>query len=299
MQLNGGMRGDPASLLGTSRARVSASAKQQEATGYAVENSPVGVGVTMGMGTAMGIETGTSGALQSAVCSKSPTIFVDEDSRLPGAPITVCNSTTFLHGPTGTELQQHLPSSENERKKKRYRLAEEYHVTGSPTGSLSDKENWDPETSTEAQSSGEDSPPPSRPEMPSYASCPEGSVKPPALSNITPRRFSGPASLGRKDKAGADRVAVPPLSPRVEIYRKERRPKRNRCPSYFDCDILPCLSPARASARATPTGTLTGTGSEGVIHQNHVSSAVGTSPDTPDFADDHEDPFQSSPHSRR
>ena len=222
----------------------------------------------------MEIGSSTSGSLQPGLCSNSP-IFVDEDTRFPGAPITVPN-TTFMRGPTSAlrpERQQHFPSSGNGRRKKQYHLAEEYHVIPSPTGSLSDKENWDPETSTdidtfkEAQPSGEDSPP-SRPEIPSYMSCPEGSPSPPALSDITPRRFSDPASLGRK---------VVPLSPGVEIYRKERRPKHNRCPSYFDCDILPSLSPARASARATATS------SEQANHQNGApaaSFAVGTSPDS-------------------
>jgi len=46
-----------------------------------------------------------------------------------------------------------------------------------------------------------------------------------------------------RDEKVAKGVAALELSPSVELFRKEKRPRRARCDGYFDDDILP--SPGR------------------------------------------------------
>ncbi|KAI9848561.1 MAG: hypothetical protein M1837_007230 [Sclerophora amabilis] len=47
-----------------------------------------------------------------------------------------------------------------------------------------------------------------------------------------------------------------PLSPLVEVHRKSHRPKRNRCPSYFDHDIIILPSPSSHPQETTTTNVI-------------------------------------------
>ena len=60
-------------------------------------------------------------------------------------------------------------------------------------------------------------------------------------NNTTPK--NKPISYETRD---TEQARLTPLSPHVELYRKDERPRRARCPSYFDQDILP--SPLASSA---------------------------------------------------
>lgn len=52
------------------------------------------------------------------------------------------------------------------------------------------------------------------------------------------RRRVGADLHGRDVEMKDDESHIPNLSPAVEVHRKQRRPNRSRCPSYFDQDVL-------------------------------------------------------------